>query len=187
MLRTQSLVLCSKYEMRKFPHVLGFKSLDPIFGVSKQGLCFTAIEEDGGDKRLVELELACQILFSLAITAIVEASLMRTFAKQVPSLHRVAPRYLKLIISSNCWPFMLISALMLFVLLLMILLLSVLTSIPYAVALSTCLLVRSAAHKIDDISKTYVAYEPSSNGNRCIVVIECFLCDLHWEQIEQDG
>ena len=39
--------------------------------------------------------------------------------------------------------FMLISALMLFVLLDMILLFSVLTSIPYAVALSTSLLVRS--------------------------------------------
>ena len=25
--------------------------------VSKQGPCFTALEEDGGDKRLVELEL----------------------------------------------------------------------------------------------------------------------------------
>ena len=28
------------------------------FRVSKQGPCFTAVEEDGGDKRLVELELA---------------------------------------------------------------------------------------------------------------------------------
>ena len=31
-------------------------------------------------------------------------------------MHRVAPRYLKLVTSSNFWPFMLISALMLFVL-----------------------------------------------------------------------
>ena len=28
--------------------------------VRKQGPCFTAVEEDGGDKRLVELELACK-------------------------------------------------------------------------------------------------------------------------------
>ena len=28
--------------------------------VSKQGPCFTGIEEDGGDKRLVQLELACE-------------------------------------------------------------------------------------------------------------------------------
>ena len=45
--------------------------------------------------------------------------------------------------SCNFWPFMLISALMLFVLLIMIFLFSVVTSIPYAVALSTSLLVRS--------------------------------------------
>ena len=31
-----------------------------FFRVSKQGPCFTVIEEDGGDKRLVELELACE-------------------------------------------------------------------------------------------------------------------------------
>ena len=34
-----------------------------------------------------------QILFSLAISAIAEAVLMQTSAEQVPSLHRVAPRY----------------------------------------------------------------------------------------------
>ena len=33
---------------------LGFDSLDPFFRVSKQVPRFTAIEEDGGDKRLVE-------------------------------------------------------------------------------------------------------------------------------------
>ena len=84
-----------------------------------------------------------QILFSLAVAAIAEAILTRTSAEQVSSLHRVAPRYLKLVTSSNFWPFLLISALMLFVLLVMILLFSVLTSFPYAVALSTSLLVRS--------------------------------------------
>ena len=31
-----------------------------FFRVSKQGPCFTAIEEDGGDKRSVQLELACE-------------------------------------------------------------------------------------------------------------------------------
>ena len=31
-----------------------------FFRVSKLGPCFTAIEEDGGDKRLVQLELACE-------------------------------------------------------------------------------------------------------------------------------
>ena len=72
------------------------------------------------------------ILFSLAIAAIAEAILMRTSAEQVPSLHRAAPRYLKLITSSNFSSFMLIPALMLFVLSVMILLFSVLTFIPHA-------------------------------------------------------
>ena len=58
-----------------------------------------------------------QILFSLAIAAIAEAILVWTSAEQVPSLHRVAPRYWKLATSSNYWPFKLISALMMFVLL----------------------------------------------------------------------
>ena len=31
-----------------------------FFSVSKQVPCFTAIEEDGGDRRLVQLELACE-------------------------------------------------------------------------------------------------------------------------------
>ena len=42
-------------DTEKFPQALGYKSLDPFFRVSKQGQCFTAEEEDGGDKRLVEL------------------------------------------------------------------------------------------------------------------------------------
>ena len=44
-----------------------------------------------------------EILFSLAIAAIAEAILMQPSAKQVPSLHRIAPRYLKLVTSSNFW------------------------------------------------------------------------------------
>ena len=31
-----------------------------LYRVSKQGPCFTAIEEDGGDRRLVELKFACE-------------------------------------------------------------------------------------------------------------------------------
>ena len=81
-----------------------------------------------------------QILFNLAIA---EEVLMRISAEQWPFLYRVAPRHLKLITSSNFWPLMLISALMLLVLLVMTLLFSVLTSTPYALALCTSLLVRS--------------------------------------------
>ena len=125
--------------MEKFPHALGFKSLDPFSRVSKQGPCVTAIKGEGGDKRLVDLELACkpmvlncQVLFNLATAATAEAILLWISAEQVPSLQRIAPRYLKLVTSSNFWPFMQISA-MLFML----------TTIPYAIALSMSLLVRS--------------------------------------------
>ena len=45
-------------DAEKFPQALGFERLDPFLRVSKQGPCFTDTEEDGGDKRLVELELA---------------------------------------------------------------------------------------------------------------------------------
>ena len=47
-------------DAEKFPHALGFESLDPLFRVSKHGPFFTAIEEDGGDRRLVELKFACE-------------------------------------------------------------------------------------------------------------------------------
>ena len=49
-------------DTEKFPQALGYKSLDLFFRVSKQGQCFTAVEVDGGDKRLVELELACKLM-----------------------------------------------------------------------------------------------------------------------------
>ena len=50
-------------DTEKFPHALSFESLDPFFfffRVNKQGPCLTAVEEDEGDERLVELELACK-------------------------------------------------------------------------------------------------------------------------------
>ena len=43
-------------DTEKFPHALGFER----FSVSMQGPCFTAVKEDGGDGKLVELELACK-------------------------------------------------------------------------------------------------------------------------------
>ena len=46
--------------MKKFPQTLGFESLDPFLAVSKRGPCLTATEEDESDKRLVQLELACE-------------------------------------------------------------------------------------------------------------------------------
>ena len=37
----------------KFSQALGFESLDPFLTLSNQSPCFTAIEEEGGEKRLV--------------------------------------------------------------------------------------------------------------------------------------
>ena len=52
-------------DAEKFPQAPGFESLDPFlifliffFRVSKQGPCFTTIQEDGCDKRLVQLGFA---------------------------------------------------------------------------------------------------------------------------------
>ena len=59
------------------------------------------------------------IVFSLAIAAIAEVILVWTSAEQVPSLHGVGPRYLKLVTSSNFWLLTLISTLILFVLFVM--------------------------------------------------------------------
>ena len=47
-------------DAEKFPQALGFEDLDPFLRASKQGPCFTAKDEEGGDERLVELELACE-------------------------------------------------------------------------------------------------------------------------------
>ena len=47
-------------DAEKFPRALGFKGLDPFLRDSKQSPCFTAMQEDGGDKRLVELGLTCE-------------------------------------------------------------------------------------------------------------------------------
>ena len=63
-----------------------------------------------------------QILFNLAIVAIAEAILMQIFAEQVPSMHRVAPRYLTRVTSSDFWPLTLIFALLSLMLLVVILL-----------------------------------------------------------------
>ena len=45
-------------DAEKFPQALAFESLDLFLRVSEQGPCFTAVREDGGDERPVQLELA---------------------------------------------------------------------------------------------------------------------------------
>ena len=66
--------------------------------------------------------------------------------------------YVTLVTSSSFWPFMSMSALVLFVLLVVVLLFSVLTSIPYAVAVYESVdevlkFTIAAAHKIDAVGK----------------------------------
>ena len=64
-LRTQSLVLCSKYEMRRsfLRHLVSKAWILFFFSssrVGKEGTYFTVLDEDDGDKRLIELDLACE-------------------------------------------------------------------------------------------------------------------------------
>ena len=47
-------------DAEKFPEALGLENLDPFLGVSEQGPCLNAIKEDGGDKRLAQLQLDCK-------------------------------------------------------------------------------------------------------------------------------
>ena len=95
-------------ETQKFPHALGFESLDPFFFFFFQSQQAGSIlhSHRGGWRwqeicRAKLMKLHCQILLSLAIAAIAEAILMWTSAQQVASLHRVAPRCLKLVTTSN--------------------------------------------------------------------------------------
>ena len=48
-------------DAEKLPRALGFEGVDPFLRVSRESPCSKAMEEDGGDKRLVELELACEV------------------------------------------------------------------------------------------------------------------------------
>ena len=97
-------------------------------------------------------------LFNLAI---VQAILMRISAECVPALHRVTPRDLKQVTFSNFWHFMLIPALMLFVLLIMILLLcvcadyhSICRRCVYVSVVEVLKFTIAAAHKIDVVGKS---------------------------------
>ena len=47
-------------DAEKLPRALGLESLDPFLRDSKQGPLLTAVEENGNDKRFVQLELACK-------------------------------------------------------------------------------------------------------------------------------
>ena len=50
-------------DSEKFPHAIGRESLEPLLRVSKQDPWLTATEEDGNEKRLLQLEPACKADF----------------------------------------------------------------------------------------------------------------------------
>ena len=82
-------------DTEKFPHALGFESLDPFFQSEQAGSMFHS--HRGGMEVIRDLQsmnllaklmvLHRQVLYSLAIAAIVEAILMPTSAEQVTLLH----------------------------------------------------------------------------------------------------
>ena len=79
---------------------------------------------------------------------------------------------------------MLIPALMLFVLLVMILLFNC-ADFHFTCCCSVYEFVGevlkftiAAVHKIDVVGKSKVAYGPATNGDGCVVAMECFLHDL---------
>jgi hypothetical protein len=76
------------------------------------------------------MPLLFQIRFSLAIADVAVAILIWTSTVLVPSLDRVAPKYLKLVPSSSFSPFVVMSALVLFELFTMTLDFFILTSMP---------------------------------------------------------
>ena len=68
---------------RSFFQALDFESLDPFFGVSKQGPCLTAREKEGNESDLYNLNLLAKllvfllrILFSLLIAAMAAMATM---------------------------------------------------------------------------------------------------------------
>ena len=83
------------------------------------------------------------ILASLVIADVAVAVLIFTLSTQEPSYERVATKYLKEVTTSRVFPFMVVFALMLFMLFTITFYFSVLTSIPLASALSSSLLVRA--------------------------------------------
>ena len=99
---TQSLVLCSKWKMQRgfLKHLVSKAWILFNQSVSRvhvsQPLKRLEATRNLYSLNLLEKLMALhhQTLFSLAI-------LMRTSAEQVPSLHRVAPKYLRLVTSST--------------------------------------------------------------------------------------
>ncbi|KAH3860041.1 hypothetical protein DPMN_022934 [Dreissena polymorpha] len=87
------------------------------------------------------IELHAHNLLSVAVAAVAMVFLIQTSAVLVPALERNSPKNVKLVTSASFSPFMVMSALVLFVLYTMIFDFSRLTSIQFAPALSKSMLV----------------------------------------------
>ena len=152
LLRTQSLVLCSKEEMRRsflrhlvskaWIFLLFFQSVSRI-RVS-QPWRRTEVTRDLYHLNLLAklMVLHHHILFSLVLLPLLRQSCCRFLLSRCHPCTGLLPGTCTWSPPLNFGPFMLISMLMLFVLL-VISLLSMLTCIPYAMGLSMSLLVRS--------------------------------------------
>ena len=127
------------------------------------------------------------ILFNVATAAIAEAILMWISADQEPSLRMVAPRYLKVITSSNFWPVKLILHWCWLSCWSWSCFSTVLTSSPYESVGQVLKFTFAAIRNINVFSELWVAYGPATNGDGCVVVMECLLHDILQEQVEQDG
>ena len=89
--------------------------------------------------------LLLKILFNLVMLAVAMVVLVLISKLELPSFVSVAPRYLKAVISSSCWPFMLTCAAVFTPQLTITLLFSLLTLMPYAQALFDSLSVGSCS------------------------------------------
>ena len=118
-----------------------------------------------------------QILFSLVIA---EAILIQTSAELVPFLHRVAPRYLKLVTASNCLSFIYTDIFCAVGHYLALFCADFHSKCSYSVfksvgeVLSSPLLLPIRLM----LMAKQVAYKPSTDRNGYVVVMECFLHDL---------
>ena len=70
-------------DTEKYPQAFGFESLDPFFTVSKQGPCFSDVEEDGGDERLVQLKTCRGPIAEYSVFTIVNVSVVFCFAESM--------------------------------------------------------------------------------------------------------
>ena len=110
--------------------------MDSLLWFSQQGPCFTTVENDGQHKGSAKSLLGAEamplfhILASLVVADVAMAILIFTASMQEPSLESDAPKYLVEVTSSKVFPFMVMFALMSFMLLTIIFYFSVLTSVP---------------------------------------------------------